>query len=302
MDYAEARAAFFSPRPENAPAPGTSQWQSPARRLRDAIEPIATICFWAEPAYESYTRANLDFLGGYIWGRASVLGEPEGTVVASAFGVFEPGLVVQVYDAARAACSLADVRAAKEAGAVESLRAVLGDPEALPRVREVLRRGADAADPYGRPMHAGLSALPWPSDEMGQVWHACSILREHRGDGHVAACVTAGLRGVEANLLTELTVGWEPFTYTATRGWSPEAMQAALAALAARGLAANGELTDAGRRLRGDIEATTDRLVQPVVAALGDDLDDLVSTLEEWSRQIVDRGWFPPDPYKRASG
>jgi hypothetical protein len=302
MDYAEAQAAFFQPRAAGASRPGTADLATPGRALRDAIEPIATICFWAEPAYERYAANGLDFLGGYIWGRSCVLGEPEGTVVASAFGVFEPGLVVSLYDTARAACGLAEVRAAKEAGAVESLRQVLGGPAGLDEAVIQLRHAAAAASPYGRTMHAGLTALPWPEEPLGQLWHACTILREHRGDGHLAACVTAGLNGLEANLLTELLVGWEPFTYTASRGWSPEAMQAGMASLEARGLVAGGALTDAGRRLRTEIEETTDRLVQPVVDALGDDLPGLVRTLDGWSQRIIDKGWFPPDPYKRASG
>ena len=87
-------------------------------------------------------------------------------------------------------------------------------------------------------MHAGLLALPWPDDPLGRLWHACTILREHRGDSHLAACVAHGLTGLEANLLTELRVGWDPQSYTASRGWSPEAMDAATAVLTARGLVA----------------------------------------------------------------
>ena len=307
MDYAEARAAFFSPRATGAPGPGSPAGPrigrpTPARALRDAIEPLATICFWAEPAYDSYARCGLDFLGGYVWGRASVLGEPEAPVVAAAFGVFEPGLVAGLYDAGRAACGLAQVRAAKEAGAVASLRAVLGDPAALPEAVARLRAGVAAADPTGRPMHAGLTALPWPTDPLGQLWHACTVLREHRVDGHLAACVAEGLSGLQANLLTELAVGWEPLSYTASRGWSPEAMGAGMAGLAARGLVDGGSLTEEGRRVRADVEERTDRLMRPVVEALGKDLPALTETLQGWSRQVVDRGWFPPDPYKLASG
>jgi hypothetical protein len=302
MDYAEAQAAFFQARPAGAPEPGSSTWRSPARQLRDAIEPVAAICFWSRLAYDQYARLGLDFLTGYVWSRSSVLGEPEGTVVASSFGVFEPGLIANLYDAARKACGLAEVRAAKETGAVESLRTVLGEPTGLAEAVDLLRRGVAAADPTGRPMHAGLTALPWPTHPLGQLWHACTILREHRGDGHLAVCVAAGLDGLAANLLTELAVGWDPLAYTATRGWSPEAMTAGLAGLAARGLAADGALTEKGRRLRDDIEDGTDRLVQPVVEAIGDDLPDLVDRLTGWSQQIVDHGWFPPDPNKRASG
>ena len=303
MDYAEARAAFFQPRPDGAAPAGSTDWRSPARALRDALEPIATICFWAEPAYAAYAAQGLDFLQGYVWGRGSALGEPEGTVVAAAFGVFEPGLIASLYDSGRAVCSLADVRAAKESGAVAALRTVLGDaPDGLDQVVAGLRRGAAAADPTGRPMFAGLSRLPWPDHPLGQLWHAATQLREYRGDGHLAACVTSGLSGLEANVLTELRVGWEPQAYTGSRGWSPEAMDAATAALGARGLITGGALTADGAALRNAIEETTDRLTAAVVDAIGDDLAGLTKTVEAWSQQIIDHGWFPPDPYKRASG
>ena len=302
MDYAEARAAFFQPRADDAAAAGTSGWTSRARSLRDAIEPIATICFWSQPAYDAYAAEGLDFLQGYVWGRGCVLGQPEGTVVASSFGVFEPGLIVALYDAARAACPLPRIRAAKEKGAVSALHEVLGAPDGVADAVRALRRGLAAADPSGRPMYAGASALAWPDDDLGALWHGCTLLREHRGDGHLAACVAAGLSGLEANLLTEIRVGWEPLAYTATRGWSPEVMQAAIDKLAVRGLIAEGRLTDAGHWLRDGVEETTDRLVQPVVDAVGDDLPALVEQLDGWARQIVDAGWFPPDPYKRASG
>ena len=301
MDYTEARAAFFQPRTDSAPAPGTADWASPGRSLRDAIEPIATICFWSEPAYDAYAAQGLDFLAGYVWGRASVLGEPEAPVVAAAFGVFEPGLIAGLYDAGRQACSLADVRSAKESGAVAALRHVLGDVDVEPVVA-VLSRAAAAASPTGRALHAGLTALPWPTTPLGRLWHVCSVLREHRGDGHLAAYVAAGLTGLEANLLTEARVGWEPLSYTGSRGWSPEAMHQGAAGLAERGLLADGALTPAGHRLRDDLEQTTDRLVDPVVRAAGPQLADAVARLDEWSRLITEAGWFPPDPYKRVCG
>jgi hypothetical protein len=322
MDYAEVREAFFQMRDAGAAEPGTSGWQSPARRLRDAIEPIATICYWSEPAYDAYAALGLDFLQGYVWSRGCVLGEPDGGVVAAAFGVFEPGLIVQLYDAARAAAGLADIRAAREAGAVTALRTVLGGtalggtalggttldgtaldaPERVAEVTAALRRGVEAADTAGRPLFAGLSGLPSPADELGQLWHACAMLRELRGDSHLAACVAAGLTGLEANILTELRVGWPLHSYTATRGWPPETMNLATASLSERGLIADDTLTGAGASLRADVEEATDRQLAPVRDAIGPALFDILPPLQEWSRQIVEHGWFPPDPYKRASG
>ena len=302
MDYTEARAAFFSPRAGQTQA---LDWPTPARRLRDAIEPLATICFWSEPAYDAYAARGLDFLQGYVWGRASALGDAEPTVAAAAFGVFEPGLVAHLVTTGRQACSLDAVRTAKTEGAATALRTVLGDPEAadgLDETTEALRAAAAAAPVVGRPLFAGLSALAWPADPWARLWHACSLLREHRGDSHLAAVVAAGLDGCQANVLTELWVGWEPLAYTGSRAWAPEAMAAATSSLERRGLVADGTITDDGRALRERIEAATDRAEEPVVATLGSDLPAHLARLDAWANRVVEHGWFPPDPYKRASG
>jgi hypothetical protein len=302
MDYAEVREAFFQLRDTSAPGPGTSGWQSPTRRLRDAIEPIATICYWSEPAYDAYAALGLDFLQGYVWSRGCVLGEPDGSVVAAAFGVFEPGLIGQLYDAARAEAGLADIRAARETGAVTALHTVLGAPDQVAEVTGALRRAAEAADTAGRPLFAGLAGLPWPADELGRLWHVCAMLRELRGDSHLAACVAAGLTGLEANILTELQVGWPLHSYTATRGWPPEAMNLATISLRERGLIGDDALTGAGASLRADIEEATDRQLAPARDAIGPALPGILPLLQGWSQQIIEHGWFPPDPYKRASG
>lgn len=302
VDYSEARATFFTPR-EGPTRP--LDWSSPARRLRDAMEPIATVCFWSEPAFDAYAARGLDFLQGYVWGRASVLGEPEPSVVAAAFGVFEPGIVADLYRAGRQACALSEVRRAKLEGVVAALRAVLGDPAdagGLAGLVAALRDAAAAAPLLGRPMFAGWTAVPWPEDGWAQLWQACSLLRELRGDCHLAALGSAGLDGVQANVLTELWVGWEPLAYTASRAWAPEAMAAATSSLEKRGLIAGGSLTDQGRRLREQIESATDLAVAPVIGALGAGVDQVADHLEGWAQQIIDHGWFSPDPYKRASG
>jgi len=302
MDYSEARDAFFAPRPDAGPGPG---WTTPARRLRDAVEPLATVCYWSEPAYDAYAARGLDFLAGYVWGRTSSLGEPEPAVAASAFGVFEPGLIEGIYAGGRDALPLADMRAARVEGSVAALREALGDPASLDGFEETLaalEAAVDAAPSLGRPMFAGLTGHDRPSDPLGRLWHACNCLREHRGDAHLAALVTAGLDGVQANVLTELWVGWDQLSYTGSRGWSPEQMQAGVEVLEERGLVDGGRLTQKGRDLREELESVTDRAEQTVVDSLGPDLDTHVERLGAWAEKVVDRGWFPPDPYKRAAG
>ena len=297
MDYAEVRDAFFQPRPGAVPQTG---WDSPARRLRDAVEPIATVSFWAEPVYDRYAAQGLDFLTGYVWSRASVLGDAEPGVVAATFGVFEPAAVAGLLGAAREVCSLADIRVAREQGSVEALREVV--PTVDPDVVAALREAAVCADVAGRPLYAGALGQPFPNDPHAALWHAATLVRECRGDSHLGACVAAGLTGLEANLLTELWVGYEPTTYAGSRAWSPVQMTAAQESLRARGLLAGNGLSAAGRALRSEVETATDRAMAPVVAALGDRLEAVVSTCTAYGEALVERGWFPPDVYKRAAG
>lgn len=298
MDYNEMQAAFFVPNPGQQ----ETGWDSPARRLRDAVEPLAAVSFWAEPVYDRYAALGLDFLTGYVWSRSSVLGEAEPNVVAAAFGVFEPGAVGGLLGAARAACSLADVRTAREQGSAAVLREIIGDDPALDGTLTALREAAVCADLAGRPLYAGALGQPFPQDPYAALWHAATLVRECRGDSHLGACVAAGLTGLEANLLTELWVGYPPQAYAATRAWSPEAMAAAQERLRDRGLLDGEQLSDAGRALRRKVEQATDRAMEPVVAALGNRFDEVVARCDTWGAALVERGWFPPDAYKRAAG
>ena len=301
MDFAQAQQAFLTPR--GAERPAADLPDTPGRRLRDAAEPIATVSWWGGPVNDRLAALGLDFLTGYVWGRAAPMGEPTAPVVVAAFGVFEPGMVTGLYEQARATASRADVLAAREQGVVESLRALLGDADVTGAV-ERLERGTDAAAAHvaGKPLFAGQLSLPRPADPLGRLWHAATLLREFRGDAHQAANGAAGLTAVQMNLVTEYWVGWEHGTYAGTRGWSPQAMAEADAGLAARGLVADGRLTPAGRALRDDVEARTEAAMEPVLAAIGPDLPELTRQLDAWSAAVVAGGAAPPDPYKRISG
>jgi hypothetical protein len=301
VDYAQARSTFLAPPPGGRPAPRVPD--TPARRLRDAAEPIATISFWGEPVNDRFAALGLNFLTGYVWARAAPMGEPTAPVVVAAFGVFEPELVTALYEEARGIATREQVLEARETGAVESLRRLLPDAD-VQAAADALQRGVDAValDIAGRPLFAGLLSLPWPEDPLGQLWHGACLLRELRGDVHVAANVAAGVSGLQMNLLTEYWIGWEPGAYAGTRGWSPEAMAAADQALATRGLVADGALTDAGRELRDTVEEQTDAALAPVLDAIGPTLPELTAQLDGWSAAIVAGGAAPPDVYKRVSG
>lgn len=302
MEYQEAVAVFFAPSPPDTVAPPIVRDGGPARRLRDAIEPIAMHAVWCARTNERLAEAfGLEFLGAYVWGRASALGDAAPGVVAAAFAVFEPSFLTAVLTDARAKASWSDLVAARDAATAESLRELLGG-EPVHDVIDVLRRGIDAADPAGRPLFAGLAGREWPSDEYGQLWRACDILREHRGDSHVAACVAAGLDAVEMNILTEVWLGMPLYAYSASRVWSPDALGAATDRLRSRGLLDGDVLTPAGQRFRDGIEAATDQAQSRVVTTIGAELHDAVTRLEALSSKLIDGGAFPPSVHKRAAG
>jgi hypothetical protein len=300
VEYHEVVAAFFQPSPSGVvPAPVVAA--GPARRLRDAIEPIAMHAVWARRTNERLAGLGLDFLGGYVWGRAAALGEPDAGVVVSSFGVFEPAMLTATYEQARAACAREELLAARTDATIESLRDVLAGEDVAP-VADRLVTAISTADVAGRPLFAGLANQPWPADPHGRLWRACDLLREHRGDGHVAASIAAGLDPIAMNILTELWVGMPLGSYSATRGWSADQLATTATRLRADGLLDGDALSARGREWRDGLEATTDAMETGVVAAIGVDLDDVVARLDAWSNQCIDAAAFPPDVFKRAAG
>lgn len=301
MDYADAVAAFFVPRPEGTPVPAAVADGSPARRLRDACEPVAMHAVWSRTANEQLAQLGLDFLTSYVGGRGAYMGEPAGAVVAAAFAWFEPGLVAALWDAARSAVAHDRLVQVRDESTVASLRDVLGD-EDPGEVASLLADAAELADGMGRPLFSGRRADGRPQDPVHRLWWACGLVREHRGDSHVVAAAAAGLNAVEMNILTELWIGMPLLSYTATRGWPPEAMNRAVAGLESRGWVRDGGLTGEGRAARLSIEQRTDEQEQPITAALGDRLDEICGCLNHWGQLCIQAGAFPPDTLKRAAG
>jgi hypothetical protein len=301
VDYAEAVAAFFASRAEGTVLPAAVSAGSPARRLRDACEPVAMHAVWSRMTNERLAGLGLNFLTGYVGGRGSVLGEPAGAVVAAAFAWFEPGLVIALWDAARSAVTHDRLVRARDESTVASLRGVLAGEDAG-ELADLLAAAAESADGMGRPLFSGLRAQGRPADPVHRLWWACGLVREHRGDSHVAAAIAAGLSAAEMNVLTELWIGMPLLSYTGTRGWPPEAMQHAVSQLQSRGWVQDGDLTDAGRASRLSIEQTTDQQERAIVGALGDRLDEVCGRLNHWGQRCIEAGAFPPDILKRAAG
>ena len=301
MDYAEAAAAFFVLRQEGTALPVAVAEGTPARRLRDACEPVAMHAVWSRATNERLAQLGLDFLTSYVGGRGAFLGEAAGAVVAAAFAWFEPGLVTTLWDAARAAVALDRLVQVRDESTVASLREILAD-EDPGEVASLLADAAQAADGMGRPLFSGRRADGRPQDAVHCLWWACGLVREHRGDSHVAVAAADGLDAIEMNILTELWIGMPLLSYTATRGWPPDAMQRAVARLESRGWVRGGGLTDSGLSARLSIEQRTDAQEQPIVAAIGDRLEEVCSRLNHWGQLCIEAGAFPPDILKRAAG
>jgi len=300
VTYDEVISAFFVPSPAGA-VPLPVQNASPARRLRDAIEPIAMHSVWSRGTNERLTALGLDFMGAYTWSRAAGLGEPDPGVVVSSFAVFEPAMITAIYEQARNTCDRDTLLAARAEATIASLTAVL-DGIDVTGVADRLAAAAAGADPTGRPLFAGIASQPWPGEPVGRLWRACELIREHRGDSHVAASIARGLDPVEMNVLTEVWVGMPLGSYSATRGWSAEQLAAAADRLRAAGLLDGDTLTEAGRRERDELEARTDAMESSIVGALVAHLDEDIAVLDTCSARCVAAGAFPPDVYKRAAG
>ncbi|MEZ5377985.1 MAG: hypothetical protein R2733_15865 [Acidimicrobiales bacterium] len=302
MQYDDVIAAAFVPSPPGA-TPAPVQNASPARRLRDAIEPIAMHSVWCRTTNEALAGLGLDFFSGYVWSRAALLGEPAPSVVVSAFAVFSPDLLVPAFEAGRATVDRDDLLTTRDAATITSLSAALAeDDDLIMSVASALRAGIEAADATTRPLFAGGRSLPWPDEPVGQLWRACELLREHRGDSHNLVSVDHGLDPIAMNIVTECWLGMPFGSYSATRGWSAEQLGATADRLRADGWLTGDELTPAGRQRRDEIEARTDRLQEPIVEALGDRLNDIVEQLGEWSQRCIDAAAFPPNVFKRAAG
>jgi len=292
-----------------------------ARAFAAAIEPVAGQVYFSPECHKAYAEMgfggnpiSLEEFGvpagttqppdapAYCCSRGSVLGQVPGEVVAAAFAAFNPAGVIPAVTFGWTLTDAATICAARTDGAVAQLARILGpSPAGLVRVADLLARAGAHLRPEGRPMYAGLLSLPMPGDATGDMWRLADRLREYRGDSHNAAWVSAGLDAVEINLLTEAWWAMPLQTFSRSRGWSPEDLDAGIARLNERGLIANGALTAQGRTLREDVELATDRQCRSIVEAVGNDLEELIDILSGWNSDIrAAGGYLPSGPHDFA--
>jgi hypothetical protein len=291
-------------RPVRVEMPELNVAPTPARLLRDSVEPIATICWWSREANEAAVELGLNFFERYVRGRSAPLGTSNASVIVSCFGTFEPGLLGSILDHRNTAVSDERILEARELGAVAALRAVTGgvDMTAVDWASTRLYQVMTGLEVTARPLFAALRSLAIPTDAYGKLWRTAELYREHRGDGNLAASIAAGLDAVEMNVMTELWIGYALGEYSATRGFTPDRIAAAAERLQRRGWMEGEALTELGRRARGEIERATDDTQEGIIEGLADDVGEVTEALGLVGRAVIAAGAAPSDPRKRAAG
>jgi hypothetical protein len=268
-----------------------------ARRFFDRFEPVHAVTYFAPEA-----RAALDGLGyrgfwmGYFAARSAPLGVVPREVVTAVFYNFAPERVAKALPTAwEIAGPEAALRARQESAVAALRRYGVEADENVAVAAELAGRAAREAPLDGRPLFAANLALPWPEDPLASLWHAATLLREQRGDGHVAVLAAAGISGRESNVL-HAAAGRVQRDYIArTRDYDEAAWRHHEQRLAERGLLDDdGSLTAAGRQLKDHIETSTDTLALSALDALSDDeVETLFQALTPVTRSVVAGGDIP---------
>lgn len=264
-----------------------------SRKAWGDLEVLHVVGYFAPEVTQEYVDLGLDARLAYFPARSAAFGATGPGLTIATFYVFAPVLVEAALPSAWETVTPARMVEARRSGMATVLDRALGHPdvgEALTIAREV----CEGLTPQGRPLYAAHAELSWPGDDMIALWHAATLIREHRGDGHISVIQQAGLDPVEATVLGGLYSSSASFLRK-TRGWTDEEYAAATGRLRERGwLDADGEFTDEGRRHRQQLEDDTDRLALEGWAGVGPEktarLHELVRPLRT---QIIEAGLLP---------
>jgi hypothetical protein len=288
-----------------------------ARQLWVLVESVHAVTYFAPECRLARRELGLKgFWAGYFAARAAPLGAVGAGPVVAAFFNFHPVMVQKaipaswdVVEPGRLTIDRAAAAAAARALHARCTPDVVDEmASALPTLRAASARCpsdgrvmASANQAVWPRLDAGLRRGDLPEAEMAlaELWQYCTTLREHRGDGHVAALLTHGLSGLEAHLLAAATLGLDPTVRRDNRGWTGAAWDAAGGRLAGRDLlGADGGATEAGHVLRQSVETMTDDLAETAFAEFGDgELAALAGALRAGAQQIQSSGVLPfPNP------
>jgi hypothetical protein len=265
-----------------------------ARKTWRTVEPLHGMIYFVPEAAEAYEKLGIAGRDGYFASRAAAMGAVTAEVVISTFFNFNPELVHAAIPSAWAKASPEAVVAARFEAVDGAMRRLLGNDvvqsSEMAQAAELARTAAEVAGTRleGRPLAAGHADLTWPEPAHLVLWHAQSILREYRGDGHIALLVTHGLSGIDA-LITHAAAGDVPaHLLRSSRAWSAEQWDDAVRSMRVRGWVTEGDdlaLTEWGAAQRQEIEDQTDVLAAAPYARLGDDgCAELRTLARPWSK------------------
>lgn len=293
----------------------TSTVSSLARTLGSMLEPVVGQVYFSPECHANYVALGFDPSRGdaggvalpdgpaYFTSRGSVMGQVPGHVVAAAFAVFNPDIVVPSVQLGWSRTDAGTICAARADGAVAQLRRILGpSPDGLPRALAILRRAVEPLRPEGRPLYAGLRSQPAPTDPLAELWWLGDMLREYRGDSHTASWVAVGIDATEIGLLSELFWGLPMRSYSRTRAWTDDQFDAAHERLRTRGLVDGTGFTDDGRQFREQIEINTDAQMRAAITPVADDLDELFAIIGPWGAAVREaKGYLSAGPHDLAA-
>jgi hypothetical protein len=241
----------------------------------------------------------------YFTSRGSVMGQVSGEVVAAAFAVFNPAVVIPSVQHGWSLTNAATICAARDNGAIAQLVRTIGEqPDGVQRAHDLLLRATDVLRPEGRALYAGLRSLKAPDTLLGKVWRLGDMLREYRGDSHTAAWISAGFDACQIGVLSELYWGLPIKSYSRTRGWQDADYDTAIETLSRNGLISkDGTLTSEGRSQREKVETLTDLQMEPVLRQLANDTAELIAILKPWGATIrAAKGYPAAGPHDLADG
>jgi hypothetical protein len=271
-----------------------------SRQCWGMLETLHVVTYLTKRPALAYAALGLHGMDGYFASRAAPLGAAGPDLVTATFYVFAPGLVATALPCAWQRATPEQVTQARYDSTRDQLREILDDAAEGAAIEEAAALAATACaglSAPGRPMYAALSALPWPADPLMRLWHAAALVREHRGDGHIAALLQAPLDPVEALIISGLSGGSLDFLRF-TRGWTDQQWADGYQRLRDRGLLAGEDqaaaLTPAGAALRDQVESATDRAALAGWQHLGAaDSVRLRELLRPIRQRIIDSGALP---------
>jgi hypothetical protein len=272
----------------------------PARRLWFVLEPLHDVVYFTPEVREAGIGLGLrGYWMTYFAFRAAPLGSIGAAPVAAMFAGFAPTMVAKALPDAWSRTTPSACLGARIRVSVDALRRLNVDPGGAARAAALLSPAVEGADHTGRPLFAANASLAPYDDPLADLWQVTASLREHRGDGHVAALAAAGVSGLEAHLLQVAKGTFTEGAIRSARGWTDQEWKAAAERLRDRGLLGAGPvpvLTPAGRNLLDDVESRTDEAAwSGALAVLGEQGVEAVEGLLEPAVAAVRASGMLPD-------